>query len=129
MWQKDSKMCINHVCHVKGVQRCGTISPTHSRSSFHLHLPVSLCSKEIPISEVRNTVVFMWASLAPQIAPPQVLLSCHQQLPSPKINNINIHLLLTVNSLQSIHLDSSGRSKKFSYNLQPASQSKNKPKL
>lgn len=46
-----------------------------------------------------------------------------------KINNINIHLLLTVNSLQSIHLDNVGRSKKFSYNLQPASQSKNKPKL
>nr|XP_048276555.1 inversin isoform X1 [Myodes glareolus] len=36
--------------------------------------------------------------------------------------------LSSVNSLQSIHLDV-GRSKKFSYNLQPASQSKNKPKL
>ncbi|XP_021087931.1 inversin isoform X3 [Mesocricetus auratus] len=34
-----------------------------------------------------------------------------------------------VNSLQSIHLDNSARSKKFSYNLQPASQSKSKPKL
>ncbi|KAL1776837.1 inversin isoform X6 [Sigmodon hispidus] len=37
--------------------------------------------------------------------------------------------LNSVNNLQSIHLDNSGRSKKFSYNLQPASQSKNKPKL
>lgn len=37
--------------------------------------------------------------------------------------------LSSVNSLQSIHLDNSGRSKKFSYNLQPSSQSKNKPKL
>ncbi|XP_059110318.1 inversin isoform X4 [Peromyscus eremicus] len=37
--------------------------------------------------------------------------------------------LNSVNSLQSIHLDNSGRSKKFSYNLQPASQSKSKPKL
>ncbi|CAH6790376.1 Invs [Phodopus roborovskii] len=37
--------------------------------------------------------------------------------------------LNSVNSLQSIHLDNSGRTKKFSYNLQPASQSKNKPKL
>ncbi|XP_012975043.1 inversin isoform X2 [Mesocricetus auratus] len=35
----------------------------------------------------------------------------------------------SVNSLQSIHLDNSARSKKFSYNLQPASQSKSKPKL
>ncbi|XP_052570922.1 inversin isoform X5 [Peromyscus californicus insignis] len=37
--------------------------------------------------------------------------------------------LNSVNSLQSIHLDNSGRAKKFSYNLQPASQSKSKPKL
>nr|XP_042127092.1 inversin isoform X1 [Peromyscus maniculatus bairdii] len=37
--------------------------------------------------------------------------------------------LNSVNSLQSIHLDNSGRSKKFSYNLQPAGQSKSKPKL
>ncbi|XP_017658364.1 inversin isoform X6 [Nannospalax galili] len=37
--------------------------------------------------------------------------------------------LNSVNSLQSIHLENSGRSKNFSYNLQPASQSKSKPKL
>ncbi|XP_055461223.1 inversin isoform X2 [Psammomys obesus] len=37
--------------------------------------------------------------------------------------------LSSVNSLQSIHLDNSGKSRKFSYNLQPGSQSKNKPKL
>ncbi|EDL78193.1 similar to Inv protein - mouse (predicted) [Rattus norvegicus] len=51
----------------------------------------------------------------------------HHPIRSPKVPPV-LHLS-SVNSLQSIHLDSSGRSKKFSYNLQPASQSKNKPKL
>ncbi|XP_041523778.1 inversin isoform X2 [Microtus oregoni] len=48
--------------------------------------------------------------------------------PKPSKGPAVLHLS-PVHSLQSIHLDNIGRSKKFSYNLQPASQSKNKPKL
>ncbi|XP_029395352.1 inversin isoform X3 [Mus pahari] len=51
----------------------------------------------------------------------------HHPIKSSKVPPV-LHLS-PVNSLQSIQLDSSGRSKKFSYNLQPASQSKNNPKL
>ncbi|XP_029331942.1 inversin isoform X4 [Mus caroli] len=51
----------------------------------------------------------------------------HHPIKSSKVPPV-LHLS-SVNSLQSIHLDNSGRSKKFSYNLQPASRSKNKPKL
>ncbi|XP_060235870.1 inversin isoform X2 [Meriones unguiculatus] len=46
---------------------------------------------------------------------------------SPRVPPV-LHLN-SVNSLQSIHLDNSGKSRKFSYNLQTGSQSKNKPKL
>ncbi|XP_036035291.1 inversin isoform X5 [Onychomys torridus] len=52
----------------------------------------------------------------------------HHAIKSSKVPPVLL-CLNSVNSLQSIHLDNSGRSKKFSYNLQPASQSKSKPKL
>lgn len=49
---------------------------------------------------------------------------------SIKINNLSIwYLFLTVSNLQCIHLlENTGRSKNFSYNLQSATQSKNKTK-
>lgn len=105
--------------------------PAHSRPSFHLQ-PRSLFWRDTH-SEVRKNqssasrlTTFLGSRDNPT---PNPFFSAQRTSLFIKINNINIHLLLTVNSLQSIHLDNVGRSKKFSYNLQPASQSKNKPKL